>query len=104
MLYTRANYTSQTDPRTGWMKTLYLKTGSEESIKNQIAEAFSDIGFDGEDYYFRYQDDATGKEWTLYSGKNGKSLTRYRGKRSEDKNIWITESFDIKKQLDAIFE
>jgi CRISPR-associated protein Cpf1 len=25
MLYTRANYTSQTDPKTGWRKTIYLK-------------------------------------------------------------------------------
>jgi CRISPR-associated protein Cpf1 len=25
MLYTRANYTSQTDPKTGWRKTIYLQ-------------------------------------------------------------------------------
>lgn len=49
MLYTRANYTSITDPTTGWRKTIYLKDGKEEDIKNQICEKFSDFGFDGKD-------------------------------------------------------
>lgn len=64
ILYTRANYTSQTDPVTGWRKTIYLKKGSEDNIKEQIigkkngseweSGCFSEIGFDGKDYFFTY--------------------------------------------------
>lgn len=104
MLYTRANYTSQTDPITGWRKTIYLKSGSQEDIKKQIKDAFTDIGFDGNDYYFQYTDENTGKEWKLWSGKNGADLVRYRGKRTEDKNIWKTDRVAIKEKLDKIFD
>jgi hypothetical protein len=102
MLYTRANYTSQTDPKTGWRKSIYLKTGSEGNIKEQIVENFSEILFDGKDYVFVYKDANTGKEWRLYSGINGKSLDRYRGKRG-DKNEWSIERQDIMSILDGVF-
>jgi len=104
MLYTRANYTSQTDPVTGWRKTIYLKKGSEKDIKDQIAQKFSDIGFENGDYFFEYTEENIGKKQRLWSGKNGKSLLRYRGKRGEDKNEWIIEQIDIVKMLDKIFD
>lgn len=103
MLYTRANYTSQTDPVTGWRKTIYLKKGSEQDIKNQIEENFTEIGFDGQDYFFEYENKNTGKKWRVWSSKNGKSLARCRGKRGQDKNEWIIKEFNIKKILDSIF-
>lgn len=103
MLYTRANYTSQTDPITGWRKTFDLKKGSEDNIKEQVIEEFSEIGFDGKDYFFVYSDKNTGKQWKLYSGKNGKSLDRFRGKRGSDKNEWSIEPYDIVEILDGVF-
>jgi CRISPR-associated protein Cpf1 len=85
MLYTRANYTSVTDPVTGWRKTIYLKNGSEGDIKKQILNTFSEIGMDKNgDYFFEYKDNV-GKIWTLWSSKNGKSLERYRFKRGNSK-------------------
>ncbi len=113
MLYTRANYTSQTDPVTGWRKAIYLKKGSEENIKDQIIgngkvgkdeikPAFLDFGFDGKDYYFKYEDQNTKKPWTMYSGKNGVSLDRYRGKRG-DKNEWTVKKENIVEILDGVF-
>jgi len=103
MLYTRANYTSQTDPLTGWRKTIYLKRGSEEFIREQVRKKFTDIVFENGDYFFSYTD-KQGKPWKLWSGKNGKSLLRYSGKRGEDKNEWIVESFDLNEMLNDIFE
>lgn len=103
MLYTRANYTSQTDPVTGWRKSVYLKKSSEDAVKKQIVEKFTDIGFDGKDYFLKYTDENTQKTWTLYSGKDGKSLDRFRGKRGKDKNEWIIESENIVEILDGIF-
>jgi CRISPR-associated protein Cpf1 len=113
MLYTRANYTSVTDPATGWRKTIYLKGGSEAEIKKQIVGtkenqfkdgAFSEIGFEGNDYFFTYTDKNSAKEWMLWSGKNGESLVRYRFKRGNSKNESIIESIDVKPLLDKLFE
>lgn len=104
MLYARADYTSQTDPVTGWRKSIYLKKGSEEYIKQQVLREFKEIGFDGKDYYFDYTEKNIGKEWRLYSGKNGVSLDRFRGERDGDKNQWVSTSQDIVKILDSIFE
>lgn len=103
MLYTRADYTSQTDPVTGWRKSIYLKKGSEENVKTQITKAFSDVGFDGKDYFFAYVDKNSGKEWKLYSGQNGVSLDRFRGERGKDKNEWVSTLQDVVRILDEIF-
>jgi len=112
MLYTRANYTSQTDPVTGWRKTIYLQKGSEEYIKAQIIGGkhnrkvykakFTDIYHENGDYIFLYKDENTEKEWKLYSSINGVSLDRFRGKR-EDKNEWSVEKYDIVEILDNVF-
>lgn len=103
MFYTRANYTSQTDPATGWRKTIYLKKGSEENIKEQILKEFADFGFDGKDYYFDYVAKETKKQWRLYSGKNGKNLDRFRGKRG-DKNEWEIERINVVEMLNGLFK
>lgn len=103
MLYTRANYTSQTDPATGWRKTIYLQKGSENDIRERFLKEFTDFGFDGKDYYFDYVDKNTGKPWRLYSGIHGKSLDRFRGKRGKEKNEWQNEAIDVVKMLDNIF-
>lgn len=112
MLYTRPNYTSQTDPLTGWRKSIYLKKGSEEYIKDQILgtgnkkkkiePVFSEIGFDGSDYCFVYQDKSTEKTWKLYSGHNGKKLERFRTERNT-KGKWVPESQDVVAILDGVF-
>lgn len=103
ILYTRANYTSVTDPATGWRKTIYLKKGKESEIKEEILNTFTEIAFDNGDYYFQYND-ALGKEWKLWSGKNGVSLERYQGRRGKDKNEYVVESFDVKALLDGLFK
>ena len=106
MLYTRANYTSITDPSTGWRQTIYLKNGSDEEIKNQILERFTDIGFDGEDYFFEYVENNVCKTWRLYSGINGNSLPRFRNKQSlkDDQNIWVPEAIEVVPILDILFK
>ena len=105
MLYTRANYTSVTDPATGWRKTIYIKNGKEEDIKSQILDKFDDFGFDGKDYYFEYTESNTGHTWRMYSGKNGKSLPRFQNRKQmmQDKNIWVPESIDVVEILNQLF-
>lgn len=105
MLYTRANYTSVTDPATGWRKTIYIKNGKEEDIKEQILDKFSDFGFDGKDYYFEYTEANAGHTWRLYSGKNGEPLPRFQNKKQllQDKNVWVPEQVDVVEVLDKLF-
>ena len=104
MLYVKADYTSQTDPITGWRKSIYLKKGSEEYIRSQIRDGFSDISFDGKDYVFTYEDKNTHKQWKLYSGKNGKSLDRYHREKGETRNSWDPIRKDVTEMLNGIFE
>ena len=105
MLYTRANYTSVIDPLTGWRKTIYLKKGSEEFTKKEILENFTDIGFDGKDYYFEYIEKHTGKKWKMYSGSDGVSLPRYQNnkKQMEDNAVWEPEKVDVNVLSDELF-
>lgn len=103
MLFVRPDYTSQTDPVTGWRKKLYIGGGSEESVRNRIVEAFEDIYFDGKDYVFSYIDEDTGNCWYIYSGKNGESLPRFHRVRGMDKGEWIAEPQDLTAMLDGLF-
>jgi len=103
MLYTRAAYTSQTDPITGWRKKIHFEKTKQEDLGKEICEKFTDIGFDGKDYYFEYKDVATGKIWRMWSGKNGESLDRYRGHRDLHSE-WKVEKYDIVKLLNEVCE
>jgi len=105
MLYTRANYTSITDPATGWRKTIYIKNGKEEDIKKEFLEKFRDFGFDGKDYYFEYIEANAGHSWRMYSGKNGNPLPRFQNKKQkqQDKNIWVPEQINVTEILDKLF-
>ena len=101
MQYTRANYTSITDPLTGWRQSIYIQGGKSMDIIQRIIAAFDDIRFDGKDYAFDYTDDNTGKHWTLYSGINGKPLDRFYGyiKESEEQHPRV----DVVEVLEKLF-
>lgn len=108
MQYTRANYTSVTDPLTGWRQSIYIHSGTIEAIKKEILSIFDDICFDGSDYVFKYTDKNTGKQWQLYSGIHGEPLDRFRydPKTKENKFVNVVEilnvlfkDFDKKKSL-----
>lgn len=106
MLYTRANYTSVTDPATGWRQTIYIKDGNDVDIKKQIMSSFSDFGFDGTDYYFEYIEANVGKVWRIYPSKNGEPLDRFQNKKEkkEDFNVWVPEKVNTILLLDRLFE
>ena len=109
MLYTRANYTSITDPATGWRKTIYIKNGKMDDIKKEFLEKFSEFGFDGKDYYFDYTEANAGHPWRMYSGKDGKSLTRFQNYKQKTKDgnkqvtKWVSEQIDVVEILDKLF-
>jgi hypothetical protein len=104
MFYASTSCILETDPETGWRKTIYI-TGNDNDIQKQIFDKFSDIGIDEHgDYFFEYID-ARKKTWRLWSSKNGKALERYRYKRGNSKKQSVIASFDIKKEyLDQLFK
>jgi CRISPR-associated protein Cpf1 len=86
LFYTRANYTSTTDPISGWRKNLYLKKGKRDEMKKQILN-FTKIAYDNEKsaFYFTYnprnfsEGKGLAKERTLRS-----NVERWRGKREDN--------------------
>ena len=99
MLYTRANYTSVTDPLTGWRKTIYIASGTDKEILEQLYNAFIDIRFVGKDYVFTYEDQNTHHRWDLYSGICGKSLDRFEYNKSKRQYV----AYNIVDVLDRLF-
>lgn len=91
IFYTRANYTSTTDPLTGWRKQHYFKKASAEEMKKQFLSTFKALHRDGTAYVF---DDGT---WQLYS-----NVERWRGKRNDH---WqrIPTKYDPTAELDQLF-
>lgn len=98
ILYTRANYTSQTDPVTGWRKSIYLRKWADNT-KNRILENFSDIIYKNEDFLFQYTDKNTGKNWELHSQINRKSIERYHHERDQGSGKWQTKQIDVNSLL-----
>lgn len=98
ILYTRANYTSQTDPVTGWRKSIYLNKWAD-NIKNGILENFSDIIYENGDFIFQYTDKNTGKNWELHSQINRKSIERYHHERDQGSGKWQTKQIDVNSLL-----
>ena len=100
MLYTRPNYTSVTDPATGWRQTIYITNGNSDKILEQIVKTFDDIFFDGTDYVFTYTENNANHQWSLFSSLNGKSLDRFEyNKRTKGHDF-----YDIVKVLNGLFE
>ncbi|MDO4714458.1 MAG: type V CRISPR-associated protein Cas12a/Cpf1 [bacterium] len=91
IFYTRANYTSTTDPLTGWRKQHYFKKASAEEMKKQFLSTFKALHRDGTAYVF---DDGI---WQLYS-----NVERWRGKRNDH---WqrIPTKYDPTAELESLF-
>lgn len=100
MLYTRPNYTSVTDPATGWRQTIYITNGNSDEILEQIVNTFDDIFFDGTDYVFTYTENNASHPWSLFSSVNGKSLDRFEYNNKTKGH----DAYDIVKVLNGLFE
>lgn len=94
IFYTRANYTSTTDPLTGRRKTIYLKKGTISEMKNQILTVFKDILRDPKEQSYIFNDG----NWKLYS-----NVERRRGKR-DDHGIWVSKKYDPTTELNELFD
>lgn len=96
MMYVRANYTSTTDPVTGWRKQKYISNGAtRDKIRNWFLEdsGIKEIGFDPEkqSIYFIYDD------WILHAFDG---LERFRWKKDAQK----METVHVYEELKELFE
>lgn len=85
VLYTRANYTSQTDPVTWWRKTIYLKRWKIESMQKQLIDAFDDLVYDDKKQAFVL----SYNNWELWS-----NVERRRWTTDKASWKWITKQYD----------
>ena len=76
MFYVRANYTSTTDPVTGWRKHLYISNFSNNSVIKSFFDPTNrdtgiEIFYSGKyrSWGFRYVQKETGKKWELFATK-----------------------------------
>ncbi len=102
IFYTRANYTSQTDPATWWRKSIYIRKGVK-NIKNDIIENFWDIYYENWEYIFEYID-KNEKRWKMYTKAHGKVLERYYWYRNKENNIWENKLINAEIILDEILK
>ncbi len=130
LFYTQAEYTSQTDPVSGFRKNVYISNSETVGKIKEYLEKFNAIGWDDirESYYFRYnpsnfvgsklKDNVASKEWTVYADvprikrerKNGYWETVSVNPNDELKNLFTEWGFDtlhaedMKEQIFQLYE
>lgn len=98
MFYVRANYTSTTDPLTGWRKHKYI---SYSDPIEEIKEFFDPdggvlINYDNDRKCFRFDYVYEGRNWKLYAFKGIKRFY-WNGKKRE------MEEYDLHEEFEKIF-
>lgn len=109
LFYTQAEYTSQTDPLTGFRKNLYLSNSATvEKIKDFIKK-IDEFGWSEEkkSFYFKYnpknfvdkklQKDITAKDWVIFANVP-------RIKRERKNGYWEAVSVNPNDELVRLFE
>lgn len=109
LFYTQAEYTSQTDPVTGFRKNIYLSNSSTvEKIQNFI-NFFDKIGWDSEkqSYFFeynpinfvdkKYRDKTLDKTWRVYANVP-------RIKREKVNGYWQAKLVNPNSELQSLFK
>jgi len=105
IFYTNPEYTSTTDPVTGWRQHIYIKS---DATDNEALKVFTEkigIGWsdDKQSYTFSYDQkdfwgDSPARKWVLYA--NAPRLERYRN----DAGYWTTRETNSNDLLRKLFE
>lgn len=108
ILYARANYTSITDPLTGWRKHIYLSnTDNLEKIKNLFNPENKQgvkIEFNTEKNCFCFQyTDENNFNWELFAFDGLERFWWDKDKENEDKTRGKVETFDLHNEFEEIF-
>ncbi len=100
LFYIRANYTSTTDPITGWRKHIYIPSGaSDKEIKTYFCkqgdkEPLIQISYDTARTAFAFTYTHEGKKWTLHATKNIQRM-RYDSKNHKMDPVEVYEKLRV---------
>ncbi len=118
IFYTQADYTSITDPLTGFRKNVYIsnslpveqtKKSNKRTLKDEI-QKFKVIGWDNEkqSYFFKYdpkdfaseeyKDDVLSQEWIIYA--NAPRIRR----EKDSKGYWDYQPVNLNHKFDELFK
>jgi hypothetical protein len=111
IFYTQADYTSITDPLTGFRKNIYISNSdSQEKIKKSI-EGFKAIGWDDKEksYFFTYnpidfienkeKSGTVSSKWTIYS-----KSPRIRREKEKNSGYWTYKAIDLNNEFENLFK
>lgn len=112
IFYTQADYTSITDPLTGFRKNIYISNSAPYKKIKEAIEKFDDIGWDEQEqsYYFRYNPAKFANEKDkkgIYSPKDGWTIYAKapRIRREKGKNgYWEYEKIDLNEKFVELFK
>jgi hypothetical protein len=106
IFYTNAEYTSKTDPITGYRKNIYISnSASQKTIKENLINKLKALGGDEKEksYFFTYNQKDFGspisKEWTLYS-----KVPRVRREKNNSTGYWEYKPIDLNKEFEDLFK
>jgi len=106
IFYTNAEYTSKTDPITGYRKNIYISnSASQKTIKENLINKLKALGWDEKEksYFFTYNQKDFGspisKEWTLYS-----KVPRVRREKNNSNGYWDYQPIDLNEKFEDLFE
>lgn len=109
LFYTNAEYTSQTDPLTGFRKNIYISNSASARKIKELLKNFKTIkaiGWDKSEksYYltynpFDFDKNNISKKWTVYS-----KVSRIRREKNASNGYWEYKKIDLNKEFKDLFE
>ncbi len=105
LFYTNAEYTSKTDPLTGFRKNIYINnSASQEKIKDFIKKC-KEIGWDEKEksYYFVYNPSNYDKNNASYDWKVFSKVSRIRREKNSN-GYWEPIQIDLNQKFEDLFE
>src|SRR3989338_7861252 len=110
LFYTQAEYTSKTDPITGFRKNVYISNSASLDKIKEAVKKFDAIGWDGKEqsYFFKYnpynladekyKNSTVSKEWAIFA-----SAPRIRRQKGED-GYWKYDRVKVNEEFEKLLK
>lgn len=110
LFYTQADYTSVTDPLTGFRKNLYISNSAPQEKIKEALQKFKAIGWSEEEksYFFtynpfdfvdeKYKDNTFSKKWTVYS-----KVSRISREKNKD-GYWECHPINLNQKFEDLLK
>ncbi len=104
IFYTNAEYTSKTDPLTGYRKNIYISNSASQKKIIDLINKLKALGWNEKEqsYFFTYNqkdfDTPFDKEWTLYS-----KAPRIKKEKDNKTGYWDYKPLNLNKEFEDLF-